>query len=124
MFACACANVIPGFILPISQKDCASGFPNTSSSIHGCARFSIVSGIQRSGDSSSTVPKNSGAATPITEYTVPLNAIVLPTTPASRPNLRVQKAWLITATGCPPGVASSSGVKTLPAAGPTPSIEK
>src|SRR6266478_8821142 len=90
VFACASAMLTPGLLRPISHKDCSRGAHQ--SGFQGCACACMESGIQKSCDSPTTVPKDSRAATPIIVNTVLLNVTVRPTTLLSRPNRRFQNA--------------------------------
>jgi hypothetical protein len=99
--AFASGTPMPVFKRPISHNDCDCA-PNGSPS-HGSTCACMASGIQKSGDSPTTVPKNSRAPTPMIVYTVALSVIFRPITSGFRAKRRSQNAWLITATGCPPG---------------------
>ena len=63
---------------------------------------------------------NPSGATPTMVIGMLLMVDFLPTIAGSPLKRRCQYAWLITTTGCPPGVTSSCGVNRRPAAARRP----
>ena len=71
-----------------------------------------------------TGPRKPSCATPTTVNGEPFKTIVLPTIAESPAKYRIQVLWLKIATRCVPGVRSSSGRKSRPMAGLTPTMRK
>jgi hypothetical protein len=91
---------------------------------HEGASGVAVSGIQTSTRSPALSPRKPGGATPTIVNDVVFSRKVRPTAAGSRPNRRVQKASLSTATASPGGVRSSERSSVLPAAAATPNVGK
>ena len=119
----ACSRVAPG----LSRAPLSSQLAPTTSSrspFDGCTWRCIDSGTYRSGDSSETWLRKSRLATPITVNDWPFKVMVRPTTSASPPKYFCQAAWLMTACGLAPRLASACGDSRRPRSACTPSRSK